>query len=243
VPVPPPGPIPVTATRWRSIRALTTALTVFLALGAVDALFGAIGYALRIHAVGEIITHGVSFDRVQHGNDANDLVQVATGIMAFITFVLLVLVIVWTYRASKNNDALGRPYPRLTSGWAIAGWLIPFANAVLPVLILQDLWRGSQASTARGDASWRRNRGSVLVGWYWALFLLSLIRSGIGRGSAHVAVRSELHELRGHDAVAVIGMLLTIAAAVLAIQVFRRIAARQQECLAAQQAAWVGRPV
>ena len=127
----------------------------------------------------------------------------------------------------------------MKAGWGIAGWLIPLANAVIPVLILQDLWRGSDVSTSRGDLSWRANKGSALIGWYWGVLLLSVARNGLGRSKAHLGVTDELRDLRGHDVIAVIGMLATVAAAVLAIQVVRRIAARQEECLRAQQDAWI----
>jgi len=237
LPAPPPPTLVVT-NRWRSLQGLTTALVVFLALAAAAAVFGVVAFAARISALSEIIDHGLSIDRVRSANDADDLVGAAAAIMLLLSFVILVLIIIWTFRAAKNNEALGRVYPRLKPGWAIAGWLIPLANLVIPVLILQDLWRGSEAGTARGDPSWRSNRGSALIGWYWVAFLLSSMRYGLGRSNARFILRDELRDLRTHDTVALLGMIATIAAAILAIQVVRRIAARQEECLRAQQAAW-----
>ncbi len=211
----------------------------FLWLAVAAAVFGAVAFTLRVHALGEVIDHGLSFDRVQQAHDADDVVGAAVAIMLLVSFVILVLIIIWTYRAAKNNDALGRLSPRLKPGWGIAGWLIPLANAVIPVLILQDLWRGSEPSTPRGDLSWRANKGSALIGWYWGVLLLSVVRNGLGRANAHLGATDELRDLRGHDVIAVIGMLATVAAAVLAIQVVRRLAARQEECLRTQQDAWV----
>jgi hypothetical protein len=235
----PPPPTTVAAQRWRDLKGLTTALTVFLWLAAAGAVFGVVAYAMRINALNDIINGTLTADTVNRAHDADDVVNAASGILAFIAFVIFVLIIIWSYRAAKNNEALGRPYPRLKPGWAIAGWLIPLANLVLPLLILQDLWRGSEASTRAGDPSWRSNKGSPLIGWYWGVFLLSIFtRSGLGRSSAHLAVTSELRGLRTHDSIAVFGMVVTIAAAILAIQVVRRIASRQDECLRAQQAAW-----
>jgi hypothetical protein len=165
-------------------------------------------------------------------------VSAASGIMLFLSFVILVLIIIWMYRAAKNNDALDRPYPRLKPGWAIAGWLIPFANLVMPVLMLQDLWRGANASTRRGDPSWRANKGSALIGWYWVALLVASVRNGVGRSNARFASTDELRDLRTHDIVAIVGMGAAIAAAVLAIMVIRRIASRQEDTLRTQQAAW-----
>jgi hypothetical protein len=159
--------------------------------------------------------------------------------MSLLSLSIFVLMIIWTYRAAKNNEALGRLYPRLKPGWAIAGWLIPFANAVIPVLVLQDLWRGSDASTPRQDPAWRANQGSGLVGWYWAALLISRVQY-FGRTAAHFANPDELRGLRTHDGIAIFSLVVTIAACVLAVQVIRRLAARQDECLRAQQAAWAG---
>jgi hypothetical protein len=241
LPAPPPA-TPVVATRWRSLKGLTTALTVLLWLAAAGALFGVVAFATRINALNDIIDGTLDADTARRAHDADDLVGAAGGILAFLTFVILVLIIIWTYRAAKNNEALARLYPRLKPGWAIAGWLIPLANLVLPVLILQDLWRGSDVATRRGDPAWRLNKGSALIGWYWGVFIASSIRYGVGAPRARLIVTSELRDLRNHDTVALIGMVVTIAAAILAIQVIRRIAARQEECLRAQQAAWTAQP-
>ncbi len=218
---------------------MTTALTVFLWFAAAASVFAIVAFVARINALSDIIDGTLDLDTVNRANDADDLVRAASAILAFVGFVIFVLIIIWTFRAAKNNEALGRMYPRLKPGWAIAGWLIPFANAVIPVLILQDLWRGSDAATARENPTWRSNSGSSLIGWYWGLFLVSAVtRSGLGRSSAHLDVTDELRGLRTHDTIAVVGLVVTIAAAILAIQVVRRIAARQEGTLRAQQTAW-----
>ena len=86
---------------------------------------------MRIKALGDVIDGQLTADTARHVHDADDVVRAASGILAFIAFVIFVLIIIWSYRAAKNNEALGRVYPRLKPGWAIAGWLIPFANLVI----------------------------------------------------------------------------------------------------------------
>jgi hypothetical protein len=228
----------VETTRWRSLRGLTTALTVVLVLAAVDAVFGIVAYAHRITVINDLIDGRLDFGTVRRAHDADHLVGAAVGIMIFLSIVILVLMIIWMYRAAKNHEALGRPHPRFKPGWAIAGWLIPFANLVIPVLMLQDLWRGSDVSTPRLDSSWRANKGSGLVGWYWAALLLSYVRYGVGRSDARLAVADQLRDVRTHDGSGIFGMVATIAAAILAIQVLRGIVTRQEACLHAQQVAW-----
>lgn len=239
----PPGPLaPVVAPRWRSLRGLASALTVLFWLAAADAVFGVVAYANRVHFIKDVLDGNIGSDTGQRADNADNLVGAAAGIMALLSVTILVLIIIWLWRAAKNNEALGRANPRLGPGWAIGGWFIPFANFVIPVLILQDLWRGANPELARGDPAWRASRGSGLIGWYWAAWVLSTLRLGFGRSSAHIDVRSEMRGLRGHDVVAAIGTAFAAAAAVLAVFVVRRLSERQEACLQAQQAAWNTNP-
>ena len=141
------------------------------------------------------------------------------------------------WRAAKNNEALGRMNPRFGPGWSIGGWFIPIANFVIPILIMQDLWRGSDPGVSRGDPGWRTGRGSGLIGWWWAVFLLG------GHPGLRRFRQRGLEPLdRRHQAVqpgrARSACVASVAAAVLAISVVRKLTARQEACLRAQQAAW-----
>jgi hypothetical protein len=79
--------------------------------------------------------------------------------------VAAVLVIVWTWRARKNIEAFPGAQPALGPGWAIAGWLVPIANVVVPARVVAGVARNS---------TWRRNT-SVLVGVWWAAWLVFTI--------------------------------------------------------------------
>lgn len=73
-----------------------------------------------------------------------------------------VLVIIWTWRARKNTDAFPGALPTLGPGWAIAGWLVPFANFVVPARVV--------AGVAR-DSLWLRFT-PTLVGVWWCSWLV-----------------------------------------------------------------------
>ncbi len=234
-----PPPIQTVAPpMWRSTRGLATALTVLFWIAAADAVFGVIAYANRVNFINDVLDGNFGFDVVQKADDADNLAGAAVGVMLLLSLAIFVLIVIWMWRAAKNNEALGRANPRLGPGWAIGGWFIPLANIVIPVLILQDLWRGSDSSVARGDPNWRTRSGSSLIGWYWAAHVVSYIRFGVGRGNARINVRTQMEDLRTHDTIGAVGMAITVAAAILAIRVVSRLTARQEECLRAQQAAW-----
>jgi len=178
---------------------------------------------------------GIVFD-TKAVNDANSIpaaMIILSGLVGVATFVLL---IIWLYRAAKNNEALGRQNPRLGPGWAIGGWFIPIAWWVIPFIILDDVWRGSDPSVARGDPNWRRSSTLAAI-WAWLVTaVIFTIPSAIASSGGDVRA-DEPEKVRRDDILRIIGAVGAIIAAVLAIVVTRRIAARQEECLRAQQSA------
>jgi multisubunit Na+/H+ antiporter MnhC subunit len=234
----PPGGAPSAAyappARWRSLRGLTTALTwLFSAHIALTAVL-IIGVLNHLRVLGDKEIGGLVLD-TDAVNDANTLpaaMILLSGLVGLATFVLL---IIWLYRAAKNNEALGRQNPRLGPGWAIGGWFIPIAWWVIPFIVLDDVWRGSDPSIARGDPNWRR---SSTMGAIWAWLVTAVIftiPSAIASSTGDVRA-DEPEKVRRDDILRVIGAIGAIVAAVLAIVVTRRVAARQEECLRAQQA-------
>jgi multisubunit Na+/H+ antiporter MnhC subunit len=234
----PPGGAPSAAyappARWRSLRGLTTALTwLFSAHIALTAVL-IIGVLNHLRVLGDKEIGGLVLD-TDAVNDANALpaaMIILSGLVGLATFVLL---IIWLYRAAKNNEALGRQNPRLGPGWAIGGWFIPIAWWVIPFIVLDDVWRGSDPSIPRGDPNWRR---SSTMGAIWAWLVTAVIftiPSAIATSTGDVRA-DEPEKVRRDDILRIIGAVGAIVAAALAIVVTRRIAARQEECLRAQQA-------
>jgi hypothetical protein len=223
-------PLPV----WRSLRGVTTALTVLFWCSLASAAFLVGALANRVSVVGDI--QAGNFD-LETARRSDDLVVASGTIFGILTIAIIVLFIIWMYRAAKNNEALGRMHPRFSAGWSIGAWFIPFANLVIPVLIMQDLWRGSDSRVPRGDAGWRSARGSGLVAWWWTALLASLARY-YGSSSDARSATVKLSRLKTHDSVVLFGAAMAGLAAVLALVMVRRLAARQEECLRVQQDAW-----
>jgi len=78
--------------------------------------------------------------------------------------------IVWWYRsyqAIQRAEPVGLSWsPR----WAVGGWFIPLANAVIPKLVLNEIDRVSQAAEA-GRSEWKAERLTVVANWWWALWI------------------------------------------------------------------------
>lgn len=219
-----PGP------RWRSTRGLETALTLLLVLSAAAALVRGVALAGRL----VVLDDPYAREYFRRASDADAFVRVLDVVVALTVLAVIPCFIVWCYRAAKNQEALARRPERLGAGWAVGGWFIPLANLVIPVLVLQDLWRGSDAHIERGDPRWRIAERSWLIGWWWGLLLAALVTFA---GTPIDDRELDLADARGANLLAIVGMLCLAAAAVLAILVVRRLNTRQLETRTAFDAA------
>ncbi|MCJ7673337.1 MAG: DUF4328 domain-containing protein [Acidimicrobiia bacterium] len=216
-------PIAPPAGRWRDQRRLGMAVVGLFGVVAVAALVRSIALGNRLLALDD--PRAPEFSARARGADAFvDATDVALGIAVL---VLAPCFITWLWRAAKNQQVLGREPERLGSGWAIGGWFIPLANFVIPVLVVQDLWRGSDATIAAGDPRWRIADRSWLVGWWWGLFLVPLFTAS---GTDADRLREGFSEARGANFLALVAMVGLIASAVLGALVVRRLDARQVDC-------------
>src|SRR5262249_5509194 len=145
----PTPPDSISPPRWRSLRGLTTVLTVVFTIDGIAAIVAVVALFIRLGTLNDIDNNGLTFERLQHDHDAVNFANNAAAVLGFFALVAAILFIIWMWRAAKNNEALERSQPRLGPGWAIGGWFIPLANLVIPVLVAQDLWRGSDASVPR----------------------------------------------------------------------------------------------
>jgi hypothetical protein len=215
--------------RWRVNRGLETALRVLFAAAVLGAVVRAVALGSRL----VVLDDPDAADFFSRASDADSFVRVMDVILAVTALAIVPCFIVWCFRAAKNQEALARQPERLGAGWAIGGWFIPLANLVIPVLVIQDLWRGSDARIARGDPRWRIADRSWLIGWWWGLFLAALLTF---TGSPIDQRELDLAEVRGANLLAIVAMLCFASSAVLGVLVVKRINARQAETHASQQA-------
>lgn len=240
--VPPPPPPPVVAAvapRWRDLRGLAVALVVVFGVMLCAAVVLSVALANRISVVQDFKA-GHFGDIVTRANDADDFVNGASVFYGLTQLVIVVLFIVWQFRAAKNNEALDRPAPRFGPGWSIGGWFIPFANLAIPVLIMQDLWRGATPTVSRGDPRWRSAEGSWLIGVWWAAWVVSLLRFVANNSGLHDS--GSLNDIETSNTVALVGVIATAIAAILAAFVVWTLSRRQLDTLRAQRRAYEGTP-
>jgi hypothetical protein len=226
-----PGPAPGDAMAragfawWRRLDGLKTSLVVLFALTAAASLAVVGALTNRLQVIDDI-KNASSFatqSLVERADAADDAVATASGVWLVLVLATGIVFIIWMWRAAKNAGFLGRTSPRFGPGWRIGAWFIPFANLVIPVLIVQDLWRATTPGTSLG-AAWRNEPRSALVGWWWALLILGGV---LGRATSQSG--TSLDDVRTQDQTALAGFVVTAGAAVLAIAVVVSLTGRFNE--------------
>jgi len=108
---------------------------------------------------------------------AEDNASAAFGLPILLNAVLLILLIIWMFRAHRVTDLLGGTDRKWSRGWTIGGWFIPVANFLIPKLVLGEIERIAQSPRTDGRIAtdWRKTSSSA-KGWlWWGLWFLGIV--------------------------------------------------------------------
>lgn len=124
------------------------------------------------------------------------------------TVTLVAAAVVWmtwqvhAHRRVTDGMSGWRAEPRMS----VISWIVPVANLLAPVLVVAALFRAAG-----------RNANDLLITW-WLAWIVATVLAGVGtRRTENVA------DQRLVDGIAMLGDVVTVAAAVLAIGVVRRL--------------------
>jgi hypothetical protein len=205
-----------------SLSGLRTALTVLLAVAALVSVITIVALLLRIRVVGDYLSGTAEVGRI----DAADDFVVTSNVLWIVMLVATAPVfIVWQYRHAKNARVLGST--SWGPGWAIGGWFIPIANAFLPV---RQLYVASKFSDPR------QNGAGIVIAWGLTWAITNVVTRAAGRQETNT-----LEDFRSVDTTSIVGEVLSIAAAGLAILMVRELT-RKQETMLSERLALLGQP-
>jgi hypothetical protein len=146
------------------------------------------------------------------------------GLVILVVFLVSgVLWLVWQHRGHANLYAAGVDRLRITPGWAVGWWFVPFANLVKPFQSVRELWKASD-----GSPQWWETKTWPVIGWWWAGYLVFNVLDGVA--SAYFADESvTVDSLITGDKISIAGDLGSIATAILAIWIVRSVTRRQAD--------------
>lgn len=110
-----------------------------------------------------------------------DLAVVLDGLYLNIGYVELGLIIlsmpiflVWFGQAYGNLKELRANDRQYSTGWAIGGWFIPFANFFIPYNVAKEIWKASspQAYDPDNSHAWKKVTDHSPVREWWVLFVV-----------------------------------------------------------------------
>ena len=166
---------------------------------------------------------------------ANDLRQQFIGILQVLLLLATAIAfLVWFHRTHKNLPGLEGRELKYTPGWAVGGFFVPFLNLVRPFQVMREVWHGSDPAGLERDVAPDgpeiRNRLGAprLVGWWWALYLVSGISGNIVARMAF-APNQTLDQLQAFSALLVFSDLLDVPSTLVAIRLVDRVTSRQVE--------------
>jgi hypothetical protein len=160
------------------------------------------------------------------GDAWRDALNTGALVLVVITGVVF---ITWCFLEHRRVDRLGRG-TGLRSGWAIAGWFVPFANLYVPYRVTADIWNGTVGWRAGRSGAGRHvhdSRTSPLVLTWWVgciggVFLLRHANSAAQKAKT-------LSDVLSANAVYLTGDLVVLVTAILALMIVRRVSRTRVE--------------
>jgi hypothetical protein len=138
----------------------------------------------------------------------------------------------WLFQASRNLDRWQIERSGWRTPWTLTGWLIPFADFVIPKLVVDMVWSGSELEP-RDRVAVRTSNPLIL--WWWLTFLASGWASNLSSRASWTAAAKDGDV--GATVLATFASLSTVVAAFLAVLIVRQVT-RLQEARQAQLDAW-----
>lgn len=138
----------------------------------------------------------------------------------------IVFFLIWLHRAFNNLSALRAGNLEFSPGWAVGWWFVPFANLVKPYQVMSELWNESDPDFDPDGSFLSSAVGAPpLVGWWWALFIVSNILLQV----ADKMSGSTVSDIGASFAVVlIIASLLRAVDGFLIIKIIRSITQRQE---------------
>jgi uncharacterized protein DUF4328 len=147
-----------------------------------------------------------------------DAAGVVQGVAQIATAVVF---IIWFHQVRANADVFAPDLQRRGRGWAIGGWFVPIGNFYLPRAIAADIW----AASRQDPYGTGKQEPHTIINVWWIAWLVANLVNGIAGAQYDMAQTAD--EFRAGTDAFIVGGLVDIGAALLAVVVVRRLTRMQ----------------
>jgi hypothetical protein len=158
----------------------------------------------------------------QAAAESNDSRQQIMGILYLVAFIVTgISFLKWIHLANSNCHGFGAQGMEFTPGWSIGYYFIPFINLYKPYRAMKEIWKVST-----NPANWQNERGSSLLGWWWALWLIS---NFLGQAAFRMSMRADtISSLQASTTISIISRIIDIPLYIVAVSLISTIFTKQE---------------
>jgi hypothetical protein len=159
----------------------------------------------------------------QAAAEANDRRQQIMGILFLAAYILTgITFLKWIHRANSNCHGFGTQGMEFTPGWSIGYYFIPFINLYKPYRAMKEIWKVST-----NPKNWQKENGSGLLGWWWALWLISGV---LGKASFRLSMRADtISLLQASTTLSIVSELIDIPLYIVSVSLISTIFTKQEK--------------
>lgn len=148
-----------------------------------------------------------------------------------------ILVCIFLYRSNQNLFFLGCPNKKYSAGWALAWYLLPFVNLVMPFFVIREIWEGSKLGyytwSSRGEPLPEKPSSAPVLFWIlmkWASGIVAFftLTNAIFVGIRGAASGLSMAEMFGRMNI-LLPVLVSMVCEITFIIIVGRIAKEQKE--------------
>jgi hypothetical protein len=217
-------PVHSTLLAYRSPKSIGKVLRILLVVNIV---------LIFISMIGEIIAIGVYSDMTnaipsdEESLMAEGLAGIADSLLLPVYFATVIVFCMWIHRIYKNLPLLGAKNLRMTPGWAVGWYFVPFANLVKPYQGMKDAWNACSLDAEKSFLSWGERSAPALIKWWWGFWLVS---NSVSRSVFRTYMRAETtSELISAAKLTIFSDLIDLTLTVLVLILVKRLTERQEK--------------
>ena len=154
--------------------------------------------------------------------ESNDARQQAVAVIYLCAFVLTgIAFLKWIHRANLNCHGFGAQGMVYSPGWSIGYYFIPILSLYKPYHAMKEIYAAS-----RNPSTWQNEMSTPLLGWWWALWLIS---GFLGQASFRLTMAANTVELlQASTTVSIIDDISQIILCIVAISLVSAVSMAQE---------------